>query len=205
MGKGRKRAKKQSKKPLSIYDPLPEGGYIRILVLQPGSYDDEIVCELEIQSYTSTKTYSAISYVWGDFNDTTDIRCNGLATAITINLADALRQFRSPHKSKRLWADALCINQKDDEEKGHQVSHMGKVYSNAKCVLVWLGLDGDGIAKDCFESIDVINILFNDQLIENGNRLEGAPRMKLPHAMPTDRETWHRIYTLMELPWFTRV
>ena len=205
MGKGRNRAKRRLKKLESIYEPLPEGGYIRTLVLQPGRYDDEIVCSLEIQSYTSDKSYSAISYVWGNANETTNIRCNGLAVPITFNLEYALRQFRSPVKTKRLWADALCINQRDDEEKGHQVSHMGEVYSNAKCVLIWLGLDADDVAKNCFTRIEIINNFFNRQFVENDYSLDGLPRLKAPYKIPVDHETWQEIHTLLHLPWFKRV
>lgn len=205
MGKGRNRAKRRLKKPESIYEPLPEGGYIRTLVLQPGRYDDEIVCALEIQSHTSDKSYSAISYVWGNANETTNIRCNGLAVPITINLEHALRQFRSPVKTKRLWADALCINQRDDEEKGHQVSHMGEVYSNAKCVLIWLGFDVNDVAENCFTRIEIINDFFNHQFVENGYSPVDLPRLKAPYAIPVDRETWQQIHTLLHLPWFKRV
>ena len=205
MGKGRNRAKRRLKKLESIYEPLPEGGYIRTLVLQPGRYDDEIVCALEIQSHTSDKSYSAISYVWGNANETTNIRCNGLAVPITFNLEHALRQFRSPVKTKRLWADALCINQRDNEEKGHQVSHMGEVYSNAKCVLIWLGLDTNDVAKNCFTRIEIINDFFNRQFVENGYRPAGLPILKAPYAIPLDHETWQEIHTLLHLPWFERV
>ncbi|PMD53878.1 HET-domain-containing protein, partial [Hyaloscypha bicolor E] len=43
------------------------------------------------------------------------------------------------HRPRSLWADAVCINQRDNKEKGHQVALMAKIYSNANCVLVWLG------------------------------------------------------------------
>jgi len=45
------------------------------------------------------------------------------------------------HQSEELilWADALCINQTDDEEKSWQVAMMGDVYRAADQVIVWLG------------------------------------------------------------------
>jgi hypothetical protein len=33
----------------------------------------------------------------------------------------------------------VCINQQDDQEKGHQVAFMAQIFRNAVCVLVWLG------------------------------------------------------------------
>lgn len=38
-----------------------------------------------------------------------------------------------------IWVDAICINQDDPEEKGHQVQMMHKIYSKAWLVLSWLG------------------------------------------------------------------
>lgn len=49
----------------------------------------------------------------------------------------ALRNDRKQY----LWVDALCINQQDPQEKTHQVQLMGKIYSLAESVLVWLGPD----------------------------------------------------------------
>jgi hypothetical protein len=40
-----------------------------------------------------------------------------------------------------LWADALCINQKDTEEKNAQVEQMKLVYESARQVLGWLGAE----------------------------------------------------------------
>jgi len=37
------------------------------------------------------------------------------------------------------WVDQVCINQRDGEERGHQVGLMSKVYSWAWRTLVWLG------------------------------------------------------------------
>ncbi|KAF7914991.1 hypothetical protein BELL_1115g00010 [Botrytis elliptica] len=38
-----------------------------------------------------------------------------------------------------LWVNALCINQKDLEERSWQVQMMGRVYAAASRVIVWLG------------------------------------------------------------------
>jgi hypothetical protein len=38
----------------------------------------------------------------------------------------------------RFWIDAICINQNDDIEKGHQVNNMRRIYSNATDVWAWL-------------------------------------------------------------------
>ncbi|KAJ4362875.1 hypothetical protein N0V83_009992 [Neocucurbitaria cava] len=38
-----------------------------------------------------------------------------------------------------LWADAVCINQKDLEEQERQVEMMGEIYKRASKVMIWLG------------------------------------------------------------------
>jgi hypothetical protein len=40
-----------------------------------------------------------------------------------------------------IWIDALCINQSDNVEKAIQVPLMGSIYTNARQVIVWLGLE----------------------------------------------------------------
>ncbi|KAK8005975.1 hypothetical protein PG991_012272, partial [Apiospora marii] len=37
------------------------------------------------------------------------------------------------------WIDALCIDQANDREKGHQVGQMKDVYEKAERVIIWLG------------------------------------------------------------------
>ncbi|KAH7155265.1 heterokaryon incompatibility protein-domain-containing protein [Dactylonectria estremocensis] len=41
-----------------------------------------------------------------------------------------------------IWADAICINQNDIDEKSAQVSMMDRIYSTATFVLAWLGPEG---------------------------------------------------------------
>lgn len=37
------------------------------------------------------------------------------------------------------WIDAICIDQGNDLERGHQVNMMGDIYGGAACVIAWLG------------------------------------------------------------------
>jgi hypothetical protein len=49
-----------------------------------------------------------------------------------------LLALRGP-KNRRLWADALCINQSNDVERSEQVAKMGWIYQHAANVLIFLG------------------------------------------------------------------
>lgn len=190
----------------SIYEPLPDGEYIRVLKLRPGRYDDIIDCSLSLTNIENSKgSYEAISYVWGDSKHTVDVWCNGLRVSITVSLADALRNFRHPSEPRLLWADALCINQKDDQEKGHQVKRMGEVYANAKCVLVWLGCDVNNVAADTFALICEANAYFGDSLVKAGKKVSRMDLFEKPYPISMDPDRWSGVVNLFKFPWFKRV
>jgi Heterokaryon incompatibility protein (HET) len=124
------------------YTLLPPTTFtIRILILLPGNFNDDIRGFLVAIPLDSKPEYMALSYVWGDAKDTVPIFLNGQEVFVTKNLASALRQLRDPTGLYKIWADALCINQTDAIEKSSQVAQMGKIYQNAAEVIVWLGQD----------------------------------------------------------------
>jgi hypothetical protein len=123
----------------SIYTTLDIERYeIRILTLLPGTSEFDVKWRLVKTSLINRTKYAALSYCWGDPNVTTEIIVNDIATPVTINLADALRQLRRIGVS-RIWADALCINQADGQEKSHQIRNMKHVYSRAEQTYAWIG------------------------------------------------------------------
>lgn len=188
-----------------IYEPLPEGDYLRLIVLKPGKNDDEIECELEVRTHRRAKDrYAAISYVWGDARDTVNITCNQRIVPITRSLQGALRVFRHPRTIRRLWADALCINQGDLAEKSEQVKNMGRVYRNAMKVLVWLGDDTGSIAENVFEMVEEINIYCDELFVQLGRPYAFMPRLKDPHPIPLDKPSLTQLSKLLYLPWFQR-
>jgi len=71
------------------------------------------------------------------------------------NLAAALSHIRDADVERRIWIDALCINQSDVTERNQQVHMMGRTYSNAERVLVWIGLEDDQtqVAMDVFNRV----------------------------------------------------
>jgi len=44
---------------------------------------------------------------------------------------------------RRVWIDAICINQDNLDERSQQVSLMTDIYSKARRVIIWLGEDWD--------------------------------------------------------------
>lgn len=87
--------------------------------------------------------YEALSYVWGQSVGNHTITLDGKrGVPVTDNLYAALRRLRRPDRQRTLWVDAVCINQKNVEERSWQVQMMGRIYSTAARVVIWLG-DGE--------------------------------------------------------------
>ncbi|KAH7094835.1 heterokaryon incompatibility protein-domain-containing protein [Paraphoma chrysanthemicola] len=124
------------------YDHLPRGNQFRFLVLLPGVGDEPLECTLHTAIPADTE-FEAISYVWGTTVRDQEVICDGRTMLVTPNLAQVLRRVRLPDRPRQLWADSICIDQDDAEEKGHQVALFGTIYRSAQRVLVYVGPDAD--------------------------------------------------------------
>lgn len=125
------------------YDLLDLGRpAIRLVRLLPGSDSDQITCEL-FQAFLNQEDdiipYEALSYTWGSAEAPKHIIVNGKILVVTKNLHQALQQLRREVHDRILWIDAICIDQKNEKERGHQVQQMGEIYKQADCVLFYLG------------------------------------------------------------------
>ncbi|KAI5857449.1 heterokaryon incompatibility protein-domain-containing protein [Durotheca rogersii] len=134
-----------------IYKSLDQDkGEIRLLYLTwNGKEDEAITARMITAPFEDCPCYAALSYVWGDETQNVEAVVNGSKVEITRNLAVALRHLRRwklfrGAVSLPLWADAICINQRDVAERGHQVRLMGLVFSSALYVVSWLGAPTGG-------------------------------------------------------------
>lgn len=122
------------------YSPLDSRkGEIRLVTLLPGKTGDAIRCTLSTACLDNAPKFTALSYVWGNPSETKPIILDGKPFAITVNLEAGLQVIRKRWRRSVLWIDAICINQKDDQEKNTQVPQMRRLYSEAPKALVWLG------------------------------------------------------------------
>ncbi|KAI1076463.1 heterokaryon incompatibility protein-domain-containing protein [Whalleya microplaca] len=121
-----------------------DGADIRLLELEfDFNVDGMINGQLHVFPWDEKPEYMALSYVWGDANDTVPIVLNGRPFPVTKNLHSALDTFvKNPHliKSSFLWIDAICINQVDEQETNEQVPRMSDIYPSALRVVGWLGV-----------------------------------------------------------------
>lgn len=145
--------------------------------------------------------YEALSYVWGSEEDQksiyvrTDDKSNDSSPSssignirrllVTANLHAALLHLRDGLFERIMWIDAICINQKDNVEKGQQVQFMAEIYANANRVIVWLG-EASSDSGQVFETL---------RKAARGQDTQRA----------IDEPTQEAIFTLLERPWFQRV
>ncbi|KAH8725616.1 heterokaryon incompatibility protein-domain-containing protein [Phaeosphaeriaceae sp. PMI808] len=88
-----------------------------------------------------SQPYICLSYRWGDLHDRKPIKINGNLVYVRKNLENFLAVARITLPDTHLWIDALSIDQSDKLERNVQVQQMGRIYSGARTVLVWLGDD----------------------------------------------------------------
>ena len=126
----------------NIYDA------VRILHLLPAQDEHSLIrCKLSSTRLMHwNKRFTAVSYVWGPSEPMHIILVNNVPFYIRQNLYDfllILRQ-RCPEYGKRVWIDAICIDQYSIAERNHQVQQIGEIYRRAKSVFAWLGRDDQG-------------------------------------------------------------
>ena len=117
------------------------GQEIRVIDLLPGAPSDGLRCKLIHVNLEDNPAFEAVSYTWateeGDDSLTKTIRVSdGTSIKITVNCEAVLRGLRKCGLSRRLWLDAICIDQSNTTERNHQVGLMNHIYTRAWRVMV---------------------------------------------------------------------
>ena len=73
---------------------------------------------------------------------------------VTSNLRTAFLNIRKLDQPCTLWVDAVCIDQENVLERGHQVSIMGDIYRNAARTIVWLGDNRPPDTKQAYAMVE---------------------------------------------------
>lgn len=178
----------------NFYHPLASSQTFRLLILEPGHVSDPVSIRLQSVERSTAPAYDAISYVWGDPGHRVNILCDRKPFSITFNLFWALVRIRHEFYPRVLWADAICINQLDVQERSNQVSFMGSLYSNASKVYLCVGDAEDGNA---FQVQAVIN---DAKSLRTGG---GFPVLPSDHPLRNDPR-WYSLGRLTTKPWFRR-
>lgn len=197
------------------YQALPRSRVIRVLILFPGAGDDPIRVSLQVAFLDDEPEFEAISYVWGDPTSKKNIYCDDVCISVTANLHAALHNFRLQDKPRRLWADALCINQEDLDEKSFHVQMMHTVYQSCVRCLVWLGAP-DAHSDTALALVQAITLLYTQHLgiavdqadrhlDQHGRDPMLAQKIDFNGLPPKDSEQWSSLFQFLCRPWFSRV
>ncbi|CAI9630242.1 unnamed protein product [Alternaria burnsii] len=188
-------------KPIDLDRPA-----FRLLNLRRGRWSD-IECTM-YQAYLGgddTIPYDALSYTWGGTQKTSRVKVNGEYLDVTENLHSALQHLRSENVDKTLWVDAICIDQNNERERGHQVQQMCKIYSQAEAVVVWLG--------QATRETDILFVILqrfeeHSLLYAHGHQHWDLAQWKsfwLSVPKDSDAELCNGLSLLLSRPWFKRV
>jgi hypothetical protein len=204
------------------YAPI-RSDQLRLLRLEKGKPDDPIHCSLKPVNSSKLyekdiEAYQALSYAWGTdkanykiFLQDEELQQEGRSPNtfyqlmktqskprsyyIRSNLYQALKMLRLPSESLWFWIDALCINQKDDVEKSHQLENMLNIYSYAFNVCIWLGdTTKDPNPLDFIPSI--VNLRTLDDMLNNSSFIDSRKG--------EITEKWKLFQDLFRRSWFRR-
>ena len=176
----------------------------RILLLSPGRDGSALFGSLQHISLSPNcyPPYEALSYEWGDPETTHAITLeNNTITYITKSLHHALCDLRHEIGSSRaVWADGICINQCDVDERQRQVAMMGAIYRQSARVITYIGPETDGSR---------IAISFARYLIAYSGFLtrDNIPRPADAHELwlpPNDDPRWGALKALLIRGWVRR-
>jgi hypothetical protein len=199
---------------------------IRLMQVSSGRHGEPIHCTLKVLNLekivTTVLEFQALSYAWGhDAQHETiflsDARSSTMETSPDVlsdqatnstssrpfkvhkHLYNALSRIRREDKHTWIWVDALCINQKNDIEKSHQIPKMPDIYSNAMNVIVWLG-EADGgqkwVADTTNTALQLIPKLLNLKILDS--------MLKQDTTDDSVLRSWMLFSEVLQLPWFTR-
>jgi hypothetical protein len=175
---------------------------VRILTIYPGEFDEPIHCALQDYTFQNKPEYNAISYCWGAGQPTGEITVNGASSfGVSEHLGACLRWLRRTEHGYQVWIDALCTNQKDEEEKRQHMKRSRRVFLEAQRTVIWLGTtvtlrsvssDEDTRTVPCYTPMDIHRV---DQKTKDAVE---AILAKGQHSTLSTRVWWKSFWCLHE-------
>jgi hypothetical protein len=193
------------------YTPLPKDSgskIIRVIDLLPLHESALLTLRIRTVDLADNPEYEAISYCWGApvFDRKVSIEGQGVLS-ITHSLQGVLKKLRTAEKVRTIWADAICINQGDIDERNAQVQLMRDVYRKCTRVIAWLG-EGTNESNIGMDTVPrVLKALRAKEQTRDGRMLKHLPEAALvKYGFPQRNELSLRcLFGIFERPWFQRV
>jgi hypothetical protein len=169
-------------------------------VIEITNLEPTIIVQLTDYPDETPPEYFALSYAWGLEQATETILCSGKPFKVTPHLKEGLRCVCTRSGSRRLWVDAICINQGDDGEKETQVAKMHHIYKKSKGVYVWLGKE----ENDSDAAISAINEA-QDAARAEPDLVKGIAGIKSEAPRLFDISSLKPLANLSRRSWFRRL
>jgi hypothetical protein len=193
-----------------LYRPLIDRDAIRVLAIKPASSHSAELQGFLLETTLSERdrdiigSFTALSYVWGDTSRVCAIQIDGKTTHITATLDLALRDLRDATRVLRIWADAICIDQSNIQERNQQVSLMGSLFATAQHTIIHLGPptpEAESVLRELSLKTSV-----NRLNLDGHRNLASKAAHTLVHDHILTRPWFRRIWVLQELvlskdPW----
>ncbi|KAK3621172.1 hypothetical protein LTR56_022970 [Elasticomyces elasticus] len=177
--------------------------FIRLIVVEPASKTNApIHLSFVVTTLAAPRDYYGFSYAWGpthaDGSHLTDtVYLDSLPLRVTAHLHSAFKNIRRhAHRVSRtdlltLWSDTLCINQQNLSERNSRVTMMGRIYAEARAVLLWIGTP----RADCYRRLKKAKL--SEERGVNASRRELCTARSV--MLPTDVSEW-----ILDQAYFTR-
>jgi len=197
------------------YRPLKFGDEIRLLKFQR-SDGPGLSCQFQhalLSHILDSDRYEALSYAWGAPGKRHSLAIDGEEVFIPENLYGALQSLHfdsSNNRYRTIWADALCINQEDNDEQGSQVRQMGEIYSKADRVLIWIGQAAESSSQLAYNWFRRLHSF----LLRNATNYNPRTSMSVPLEMTTGSKSilknWledirRDLLPMFDQAWFSRL
>ncbi|KAI0546337.1 hypothetical protein F4679DRAFT_416227 [Xylaria curta] len=180
---------------------------IRILDLLPGDDAEPLKGVIRHVTISQVGKFQALSYVWGGYPSKINpyyLHTHQGSILLNFSLYSALRALRKG-STLSVWADGVCINQKNPREKALQIKMLGEIFKAAEQVTGWLGHAYNG-SEDAMRVLSRITSESHrpSPSISSTESIKAAE--PLPGMVPDQGDvTWKYINSLLRRPWFARV
>lgn len=168
------------------YEELKGERDIRLLEIYPDNEQNMLRGRVYDTNLDVEDGYIAISYTWGPALKPYRIHTSVGDLPIPASLHSALKRVRSSEQSVTVWADAICIHQRNESEKVRQIELLPVIFGQAKQVFGWVGdmADDSDLAIKALQSVT-------------------QPETEQAFSEFDDKR-WKAVSEFFERPWFVR-
>lgn len=183
------------------YTPIETAQTARVLTLYPAAarYDPLFgsLTTIHLDS-PSRPPYETISYVWGKPVLSDIIFLDNTIHPLTPSLSNALRRLRHKTEPRLVWADQVCVDQKNHDERNQQVKLMGRLYKEAERVLVWLGDDEESLGEKTAGLLAELEEVFEGKMGHRDGKRGDSYDERL---MQIAEDRWAAFRSMIHMPW----